>query len=142
MYNLKVKSGEYNIDLELRSNYTIISGDSATGKSFLYKKLQNADQTEDFILINYESVKAKGNYNAMVEIVKRSYKKYIIIDQADAIQRRDDTLMLAINQDKGNNMFIIIGRHPEIAYNISDLSIINITDKKITLEYEFDEPII
>lgn len=139
---LKLKSGEHNIILDLRSNYTVICGDSATGKSFLYQKLKDAENTEDLILFNYDSVKSKGNYNMAVEAIKNSHEKVFIIDQVDDIQDKDDNMMLAINLDAGTNTFILIGRNPAITYNVSDLAEINITDNNITLQYEFEEPIV
>jgi hypothetical protein len=141
MKDINLKSGDYTIELNLRSDITIITGDTATGKTFLYNKIKDADNTEDIILINYDFVKTKGNYDAMVDCIKRSMNKLFVIDNADAIQRKDDTIMLAINNDL-NNTFIVIGRHPELIYNISDMAEVNISDNKITLNYIFDEPLI
>lgn len=138
---LNVKSGEHDINLELRSNYTVICGDSATGKSFLYYKLQNADNTDNIVLIDYKTVKGNANYDIMVKAIKESKNKFIVIDQVDDIQDKNDEMMLAINTDKGNNSFILIGRNPAVTYNVSDLSSVIVSKDKITLEYEFEEPL-
>lgn len=147
-HNFIFKSGGYTIELYLRSKFTVIGGDSASGKTFLFNLLKNMDTTENandienIVLINYDFVKSKGNYNAMVDIIKGSQNKLFVIDQADAIQRKNDAMMLAINLDSGHNTFILIGRQPAITYNISDLCHLKIEKDKISLVYDFDEPII
>ena len=51
-YNIEVTSGKYEIDLHLRSNRTVISGDSGSGKTFLFKKLQKAKSTKNMVFID------------------------------------------------------------------------------------------
>ena len=59
---LACKSRGFNIQLQLRSSKTIICGDSATGKTFLFGLLMNAAMDMDNIyFINYDSVKSKAN---------------------------------------------------------------------------------
>lgn len=135
------KSRGYEIELELRSPITVVNGDSATGKSFFYYLMSRVKGRDDIICINYESTRPKANYDALVKIVENSNNKMIIIDQADDIQRENDSLMYAINTDKGNNTFIVIGRSPKLIYNVSDIAEIKIGNNKIKLEYSFPEPL-
>ena len=48
--------------------------------------------------------------------------------------------MLAINLDS-RNKFILIGRNPEIIYRFSDMCHVVIENNRITLDYDFEEPI-
>lgn len=135
------KSRGYEIDLDLRSHITVINGDSATGKSFFYYLMSRVKDRDDIICINYESTRPKANYDALVKTVEASTNKLIIIDQADDIQREDDSLMYVINTDQRNNTFIVIGRSPRLLYNISDMAEIKINNNQIKLEYSFPEPL-
>lgn len=142
MKKITIKSSEYDIELNLRSNITVITGDTATGKSFFYDKMHRVEDRDDIICINYETIRPKANYNAMVNAIKQSKHKIFVIDHADDIQRRDDSLMYAINTDSGTNVFIIIGRNPKLVYNISDLAEISVKNNKINIEYLFPEPLV
>lgn len=142
MKELLIKSGEYEINLNLRSNMTIINGETATGKSFFYDKMRRVEDRDDIICINYENVRPKANYDAMVNTIKQSKDKIFVIDQADDIQRKDASLMYAINMDSGTNTFIVIGRKPKLIYNMSDIAEMDISNNKIKLKYSFDEPLV
>lgn len=142
MEQIKLKSDGFDIELNLRSHTTVLLGDSATGKSFFYDLMTRVDGRDDIMCINYETVRPKANYEAILNAVKNSKHKLIIIDQADDIQRKDDSLMYAINTDYNNNKYIIIGRNPKVLSNISDMAEISIKDNKITLQYMFPEPLI
>ncbi len=142
MKKLLVKSEEYEIELDLRSNITVITGDTATGKSFFYDKMRRVEDRDDIVCINYESIRPKANYDAMVNYIKQSEHKIFVIDHADDIQRKDDTLMYAINTDYGTNTFIVIGRRPKLIYNMSDIAEIDVSNNKIRLEYSFPEPLV
>lgn len=142
MKKLLIKSEEYEIELDLRSNITVITGDTATGKSFFYDKMCRVEDRDDIICINYVSIRPKANYDAMVNLIKQSEQKIFVIDHADDIQRKDDTLMYAINTDYGTNTFIVIGRRPKLIYNMSDIAEIDISNNKIRLEYSFPEPLV
>lgn len=138
-YNIRTKSEDYEIDLKLRGSRTVISGDSGSGKSFLFEVLRKAKSTKNMLFIDYAYAQSEGNYDAMVSFIENSTDKIFVMDQADAIQRIKDDMMLAINLDS-RNKFIIIGRHPEIIYNISDICHVVVEDNRITLEYDFEEP--
>ena len=139
-YDIKTTSGEYEIDLHLRSNRTVISGDSGSGKTFLFNKLRRAKSTKNMVFIDYKYVRSEGNYDAVVDFIKHTTDTIFIIDQADAIQRISTDIMLAINLDS-RNKFILMGRNPEIIYGFSDMCHVVIENNRITLEYDFDEPL-
>lgn len=80
MLNIKTKTDNFNIDINLRSKYTILVGDTATGKSLLFKEMRNTTDRDDIACINYESTIPKVNYDAMINLIKQSKQKIFIID--------------------------------------------------------------
>lgn len=141
MKTIAIKSEEYDIELLLRSNITVIMGNTATGKSFFYELMNRQSDRDDIICINYDSIRSTANYAAMVSVIEKSKEKIFVIDQADDIQRKDEAIMYAINTDNGANNFIVIGRNPKLTYNISDLAEISIRGNKISLSYLFPQPL-
>ena len=132
---LACKSRGFNIQLQLRSSKTIICGDSATGKTFLFGLLMNAAMDMDNIyFINYDSVKSKANCKVVIKHIKQAYGQIIIMDQADDVQEVDNRIMKAINENL-KNTYIIIGRAPKLNYCFTDVAEVSIKNNLITLEY-------
>lgn len=95
-------------DFKLKGAKTIVSGKSASGKSFIYnliKKMKDGDSrdskydTSNIILIN------KNNVNDM-----RQYKdRLIIIDRAEIILNKN--IVKFINEDLNNRYLIFCRKH-------------------------------
>lgn len=139
-HTLSFKALEFDIDLSLRGDITILTGDTASGKSFLYYLLTRSN-ADNIMCINYESVILKSNYKAILNEIKSSTNKIIVIDQADDIQQLDDSIMYAINTDTSNNKFIVIGRAAKVGYNISNIAEVKVENQKVKLEYIAPEPL-
>lgn len=137
---IKVESGDFNIELLLRDKITVITGNSATGKSFLYKKIDDAN-IDNIIPIDYRAVKNRERYNGILDRIKNAKDKVIVIDQADDVQRLYPELTDVIDNDLYNR-YIIIGRNPRIIYRPSNLAEMNISDNIIKINYLFKEPLI
>lgn len=141
MLNIKTKTDNFNIDINLRSKYTILVGDTATGKSLLFKEMRNTTDRDDIACINYESTIPKVNYDAMINLIKQSKQKIFIIDQVDDIQRENDEIIRVISRDT-KNTFILIGRGINLCYDISDIAEVSVVKDKITIDYIAPEPIV
>lgn len=142
MWQLNCKSDKFEIEINPRSCHTVICGNSGSGATFLFKTLKSIKTLKDVYFIDYESVKDLENYKLAVEYIRSHSNQFIIINNADDIQRISDEIMYAINTDKGANKFVVIGRNPKLIYNISDLAEVSIKDNKISLSYLFPEPLI
>lgn len=130
------------INLELRDSITVICGDSATGKTYLYETLRDAENTENMYFINYNSVKTSENYQSAIDYLKTKNNKLIIIDQADDVQELyNGEIMEEISINTNNHYFIIIGRQPNLSYFYSDMANIVVKDNTIYLEYIAEEPL-
>ena len=138
MRHLSIESEGYEIDLNLRSQITIICGDAEAGSSF-YELMSREATREDILCINYSLVRSKANYNMVLKTIESSKQKIIIINQADSIQKLNNAIVHAINADIGINTYIVIGKAPNLDYKSSDLATINIHDNKITLDYLFSD---
>lgn len=136
-YEIKAKSKDYEIDLQLRSDRTVIIGDSGSGKTFLFELIQRLKTNKKIAFINYHNVRSETNYELMISNIKNSEGIVFFIDQFDNIQRENNKICKAIDADRSNS-FIIIGRHPEINYDVLDVCHVVIENHKITLEYDFN----
>lgn len=131
-----------NINLKLRDSITVICGDSATGKTYLYETLRDAENTENMYFINYNSVKTSENYQSAIDFLRNKSNKLIIVDQADDVQDLyNGEIMEEININTNNHYFIIIGRQPNLSYFYSDMANVVVKDNTISLEYIADEPL-
>lgn len=130
------------INLELRDSITVICGDSATGKTYLYETLRDAENTENMYFLNYNSIKTYENYLSAIDFLRNKRNKLIILDQADDVQNLyNGEIMEEININTNNHYFIIIGRQPNLSYFYSDIATVVIKDNTISLEYIANKPL-
>lgn len=95
--------GTFRFNLKCLNGLTIILGESASGKTLLYKKLQSwslVNSNNTFLFFNYTS-------NDVLNTIKKVRGKIILIDNADIII--PETLFNYFRQDK-YNQYIIFGR--------------------------------
>ena len=85
MYKFVVKLDELEINFELRSNKTVIQGDSATGKTYVYQLLHSDYKEDDLFLINYYDIEMKNKAKIICNALKEMRNKIIIIDQANDV---------------------------------------------------------
>ena len=103
--HIHTKHTSFEVNLNLESNITFISGDSGTGKSALYSFLEElATENKQIRCFNYLDYK-KLYKNS----IKQSKGKLFIIDNADILL--DDNIRNYIALDE-KNQYIIIGRNP------------------------------
>ena len=130
---LKETVFDYEINLNLRSKVTILCGDTATGKSFLYDLLNRIKSRDDILCINYDIMRKRNMCGIVINALKNTKNSIVVIDRINM------ELPYIINRDGGNNTFIIIGRSPKVTYTVSDLAKVVVKDNKIELEYMFPE---
>lgn len=110
------------IDLVFNDNLTIVSGDSGTGKSFLYSALTDLVLDYPFLYpLNYTS---KGK--DLAGLFSSSKGKLFVIDNADLLLGDKERECIAFDC---NNQYLLFGRNPAglmITYNnVKELSIVN-----------------
>ena len=136
--NLKFRSDDgLEIRFFLRGNRIIIEGDSATGKTYVWKQL-NAQNAENVYPICYENIKNNNSYEAIIKFIAQKKEMIIVIDQAnDVFQLRPDFIPF-IDCDE-NNPYILFGRDLEIDYNLSEIATLEIKDNQATLNYKYPD---
>ena len=117
--NLRFRSEDgLDIDLSLRGDRIVIEGDSATGKTYLWKQL-NTQGAESVYPVCYENIKNNNSYEAVLRFISENKGVIVVIDQA--------------------NEYILFGRDLEIEHNLSEIATLEIKNGRATLTYKFPE---
>lgn len=140
MNKLAVKLDELEIDFELRSTKTVVQGDSATGKTYVYELLHSEYGISSLFFINYHDVEAESNAKMICETLRKMRNKIIIIDQANDVFDTCSELENIVDRDI-NNHYILMGRTLRIHHNISDMAELEIKNGKASLKYLFPLPL-
>jgi len=113
MKSIKYNTDELEIDLQLRGQITLLQGNTAAGKSYLFNVLKGMDCTDNLYFINYNMATGNENVKAIVDYITNNSDKVILIDQSDDIFELHPELEETIAEDY-KNQYIIIGRNPEL----------------------------
>lgn len=117
--NIYTKHTSFEIDFQLESNITFISGESGTGKSAVFSFLEEL-AAEDKRIKCFNYLDKKSSYKSSI---KRFVGKLFIIDNADILL--DDKMRNYIAFDE-KNQYIIIGRNPTaLLLNIDEIYELN-----------------
>lgn len=133
--NLKFKYMDIiDVDITLTQNYTVLNGDSATGKSYLYEvlssyALENPD--ENLICLDDSFI---GRTDQALNIIKNADDAIIVIDQANILLDHNE-LERYIDHDV-RNYYVIMSRH--FAKRYSELAKPVITKNSISIKYKLN----
>lgn len=137
--NLKYKTPlGFDIDIELPGRLVLISGDSATGKSFIAyllsgeaSKMYSGGTESNIAVFNSSSIKA-------IESIRDLRKHLIVIDNADVVLYFNKELISYINTDR-KNQYMIFSR-AILDFNTppycSGEFMLDAYNKKISVKYE------
>lgn len=132
---IRTKHTSYEVDFQLESNVTFVTGDSGTGKSAVFSFLEEMAADNKTIKC-YNYLDQKSNYK---QAIKLSKGKLFVIDNADILL--DDAMREYIATDE-KNQYILIGRNPtglllgqDEIMELSSTTIDGIT--KFVLEHSF-----
>lgn len=123
------------VDIQLKKNYTVIDGDSATGKSYLYDVINQYaidEHRQDIMCINLYTDLSSSEIIYRIKELKDSI---IIIDMADSLFNRLPSLKSFIERDR-NNYYIIMSR--TFAKQYTELAWLNISKKSMSIQYKMD----
>lgn len=96
----------YIINFTFTNNITILTGDSATGKSVLFSFIKECEAVNpDILCLNYLDCQKD-----VKEIIKRAKGKLIVVDNADILLSDDVRKHISLDN---NNQYFIIGRNPK-----------------------------
>ena len=99
---IEFSAAPFSYNLEFISRITLVRGDSATGKTYLYQILEDVKflpQYQDMKLFNYKS-------DDFHEELAKCRNKFIVIDNADILLTDEDKRF--INFDKSNQYMLFM----------------------------------
>lgn len=141
MLEINVKTLEYEVDLRLRHEKTLVCGESSTGKSMLFNIIKNyetVNKTGRFICINADNI-INGDYTGIVSVLKKAQDNIILIDHGNHILDIDEISEAVYKDVDRNNYYIIMGRSILIGNTMCDIAEPFVTENRIELEYLFEE---
>ena len=99
----------YIVNFTFTNNLTILTGDSATGKTAAFSFIKECMAiNQDILCLNY--LDYQKNIKEMISQVK---KKLIVIDNADILLDDETRKYISLDAD---NQYLIIGRNPKNFY--------------------------
>ena len=99
---IEFQANPFHYKLHFASRITLVRGDSATGKTYLYQLLEDIRQLEQYSsirLFNYKS----DDFHAALQACR---DKFIVIDNADTILEYEDRTF--INFEKSNQYLLFL----------------------------------
>lgn len=135
--------GYWNVDICLRSRITELSGDTASGKSFIYNVI------EDYVKENgVQDVKcldqrffSKLDKDEILSKLKTYKNSVVIIDQANSILRCEEIDDYISYDYDNNNYYLLIGRTLPTTTRYTEMAKPDINSRKISIKYDIEPAI-
>lgn len=120
--------------LSFTSRITLVRGDSATGKTYLYQMLEDLRQLDNYNAIKLFNYKSDDFHNGLA--VCRN--KFIVIDNADTILDEEDKRF--INFEKSNQYLLFLRNCDGLNVSADSFTILKEENYLITLQKELVRP--
>lgn len=106
MQNFSTVHTSYIVDFTFTNNITILTGDSATGKTATFSFIRECMAINpDILCLNYLDFQKD-----ILQILKATKKKLIVIDNADILLNDETRKYISLDSQ---NQYLIIGRNPK-----------------------------
>ena len=129
MDHFKTVHTSYIINFNFTNNITILTGESATGKTAAFSFIKECMAVNpDILCINYLDYQKD-----ILDMICKVQVKLIVIDNADILL--DDRTRKYISLD-GKNQYLIIGRNPKNLFATKE-NLFELTSRKIGEQTEF-----
>ncbi|HJB46816.1 MAG TPA: ABC transporter ATP-binding protein [Candidatus Mediterraneibacter surreyensis] len=129
MDHFKTVHTSYIINFNFTNNITILTGESATGKTAAFSFIKECMSVNpDILCINYLDYQKD-----ILDMICKVQGKLIVIDNADILL--DDRTRKYISLD-GKNQYLIIGRNPKNLFATKE-NLFELTSRKIGEQTEF-----
>lgn len=131
IYNvIEFQAAPFRYKLEFGSRITLVRGDSATGKTYLYQMLEDVKQLEQYHAIKLFNYKSDDFHTAL----KMCREKFIVIDNADMILNEEDRHFINF---EGSNQYMLFLRNCD-GLNVSaeSFTILKEEDYSVSLQRE------
>ena len=129
-YYRKLKYANLEIDLEFKSELTIICGDSAVGRTFIYNLLSEEPSKDKIIFINYLTPSDILEYIVLSGKIKN---RLIVIDNAD-ILLSEKRVIEGIRNDE-SNQYIVMIKYDSLAKSQKNIARLIRRENRLALYY-------
>lgn len=131
IYNsIAFKAASFLYFLEFADRITLVRGDSATGKTYLYNMLEDLRLLEEYQaikLFNYKSEEFHEN-------LKKCRNRFVVVDNADLILDNEDRRF--INFDSSNQYMLFARNCDGLNLSAGSFMLLNENDYKVSLKRE------
>lgn len=131
IYNtIRFQAVPFFYSLEFTERITLVRGDSATGKTYLYQMLEDLRLTEEYSAIKLFNYKTEEFH----ENLKRCKKNFVVIDNADILLNEEDRRF--INFGFENQYMLFLRNCDGLNLSAGSFTILKETGYVISLERE------
>ena len=130
---IKFRAEPFSYFLSFADRITLVRGDSATGKTYLYQMLEDLKMTEEYRKIKLFNYKSEEFHKDL----KKCRDKFIVVDNADLIL--DDADRRFINFESSNQYMLFARNCDGLNLSAGSFMILNETDYKVSLRRELAE---
>ena len=128
--NISFQVNPFFYDLKFDDRITLVRGDSATGKTYLYQMLEDLKLTREYNaikLFNYKS----NNFHEDLKVCKNSF---IVIDNGDILLTEEDKRF--INFELSNQYLLFLRNCDGLNLSAESFTVLKEEENEITLEKE------
>ncbi len=131
IYNIiKFDAAPFSYFLEFADRITLVRGDSATGKTYLYQMLEDLRMTKEYQAIKLFNYKTEDFH----ENLKKCHDRFVVIDNADLLL--DDEDRRFINFDSSNQYLLFARNCDGLNLSAGSFMLLHENDYKVSLERE------
>ena len=120
----------FSYSLRFEDRVTLVRGDSATGKTFLYQMLEDLRLTKEYEAIRLFNYKTDNFHSSLAKM----QKSFIVIDNADTILNEEDRKF--INFEHSNQYMLFLRNCDGLNLSVGSFMVLCEKGKQITLERE------
>lgn len=127
---IEFQANSYVYKLDFNSRITLVRGDSATGKTYLYQILEDVKQLEKYRAIRLFNYKSDDFHDSL----KICRNKFIVIDNADTILDEEDRKF--INFEKSNQYLLFLRNCDGLNVSADSFTILKEEKHHVSLQKE------
>lgn len=129
---IQFETAPFSYSLEFLDRITLVRGDSATGKTYLYQMLEDLKLTERYQDIRLFNYKSEDFHNSL----KRCRGKFVVIDNADLLLNAEDRKF--INFETGNQYLLFARNCDGLNLSADSFTVLIEADDHVTLKKELE----
>lgn len=127
---IKFEADPFSYFLEFADRITLVRGDSATGKTYLYQMLEDLRMTREYQAIKLFNYKTEDFH----ENLKKCKDRFVVIDNADLLL--DDKDRRFINFDSSNQYMLFARNCDGLNLSAGSFMLLHEVDYNVSLKRE------